>query len=263
MDARLVQWLAGEFRVFLLVLVRVGALVFMMPVFGSRAVPMQVKALITLVLAVILTPVARFTPADFPGAPLSFAVTVAGELMVGLTLALMLRLIFGGVQLAGQMVGFQMGFSVANVVDPQTGAQSVIMAQFIYLTALLLFLVVNGHHLILYNLFESLQLLHPGHIHLHEGLYRLVSRFAAEMFILSVKLLAPVMAILLFSQVALGILAKTVPQMNLLMLSFGLNIGLGLFFLGLCMEVFWPVLARTLMEAANLLPAAVRLLAGS
>ncbi len=263
MDPSFIQWLAGEFKVFLLVLVRVGAIVFMMPAFGTKAAPPQLKAAISLVLAVVLTPVAGFTAADFPASPMAFATTIVGEIFMGLTMALMLRLIFGGVQLAGQMVGFQMGFSVANVVDPQTGAQSVIMAQFVYLIALLLFLVANGHHLVLYTLFQSLTILHPGHIGVADGLFQIIARFSAEMFVLSVKLLAPVMAILLFSQVALGILAKTVPQMNLLMLSFGLNIGLGLFFLGLCLEIFWPVVASSLMEAANLLPAALRLMAGS
>ena len=90
----------------------------------------------------------------------------------------------------------------------------------------------------------------------------MVTHFTREMFILSVKLLAPVMAILLFSQVALGILAKTVPQMNLLILSFGLNIGLGLFFLGLSIQLFWPVMTKSIMEAANLLPSVLRIMAG-
>ncbi len=262
MDAQFLAWLSTQFKVFLLVLVRVGVIVFLMPAFGTRAAPAQVKAAICLVLALILAPITAFTTTDFPEEPIQFLITLVGELFLGLTLALILRLIFGGLQLAGQMIGFQMGFSVANVVDPQTGAQSVVMAQFAYLIALLLFLVSNGHHMVLYTLFESLKILHPGAVTVTEGLYKVVTHFTREMFILSVKLLAPVMAILLFSQVALGILAKTVPQMNLLILSFGLNIGLGLFFLGLSIQLFWPVMTKSIMEAANLLPSVLKIMAG-
>jgi flagellar biosynthetic protein FliR len=85
---------------------------------------------------------------------------------------------------------------------------------------------------------------------------------SSEMFVLSVKLMAPVMAILLFSQAALGILARVVPQMNLLMLSFSLNIGLGLFFLGLTMQLFWPVLSKSLNNVLKLMPVALRLMGG-
>ncbi len=262
MDSQFLSWLTTQYKVFLLVLIRTGVIIFLMPAFGTRAAPVQVKAAATLVLTLILTPITAFSISDFPTDPIQFLILMVGEVFLGLTLALILRLVFGGLQLAGQMVGFQMGFSVANVVDPQTGAQSVVMAQFAYLIALLLFLVSNGHHLVLYTLFDSLKVLHPGEINVTDGLFEIIARFTKEMFVLSVKLLAPVMAILLFSQVALGILAKTVPQMNLLMLSFGLNIGLGLFFLGLSLQLFWPVITKSIMEAANLLPGVLRLMAG-
>jgi len=249
-------------RVYVLVVVRIASFLFLMPVFSSRAIPVQVKAAATLVTALLLTPVVPLSPAAFPASPWQFGLIAVTELFVGMTLALMIRLIFAGLQMAAQMVGFQMGLAVANVVDPQSGAQSIVIAEFVYLISLLLFLAVNGHHALLSTVCESFALLSPGAFNLEDPIARLAIDMGQEMFVLSVKLMAPVMGILLFSQVALGILAKTVPQMNMLIVSFGLNIALGLFFIGLTLQVFWPVLARSLDKAIRLMPALLSIAAG-
>ncbi|NDY42710.1 flagellar biosynthetic protein FliR [Dissulfurirhabdus thermomarina] len=262
MDPYLLHWTTDHVKIFALLVVRIGALVYLMPIFSSRTLPVQVKAAGTLALALLFTPLEPVPAEAFPEKPLAFGLLMVAELFAGATLALVMRLLFAGVQIAGQMVGFQMGFSVANVVDPQTGAQSILMAQLAYLVALMLFVAVDGHHFFIRTLAESFTLLPPGRLHLDATLLDLVVDMGREMFVLSVKLMAPVMAILLFSQAALGILAKTVPQINLLIMSFSLNIALGLFFMGLTLQAFWPVLARALDRGVRLLPAALRLMAG-
>jgi len=250
------------YRVFALTAMRIGVFLFMMPVFSSRTIPGRVKAAATLVIATVLTPVVPYTPDQLPENPLEFALMAAAEVFIGMTLALIIRLIFGGLQLAGQMIGFQMGFSVANIVDPGSGTQSTIIVQMAYMIALLLFLASNGHLMILQTVYESFSLLAPGELNLHQSLSDLILETGQEMFVLSVKLMAPVMAILLFSQVALGILAKTVPQINLLIMSFGLNIALGLFFFGLSLQLFWPVFAKALNRGIKLVPVAMKIMSG-
>ncbi len=262
MEQDLLLWITEHYKVFALVTVRIGSLIFLMPVFSSATLPVQVKAAATLVIALLLTPVVQFTPEQFPSNPWEFGLLAVKELFVGMTLALIVRLVFAGLQMAGQLVGFQMGLSVANVVDPQSGTQSIIISQMAYIIALLLFLVSNGHHLILKTFYESFSILPPGELNLQQPLATLLMDMSQEMFVLSVKLMAPVMAILLFSQVALGILAKTVPQMNMLILSFGLNVALGLFFFGLTLQIFWPVLGRSLERGIRLVPVAMKIMAG-
>jgi len=235
---------------------------FMMPIFDSRTIPMTVKACISLMLAWCLAPVVHLSPDIFPVTTLGFFILVLQEVLVGIILSLLLKLVFAGLQVAGQMVGVQMGLSVANIMDPQTGVQSVIVAQFAYMIALLLFLVANGHHAILRALYESFEILPPGTLVLNGTLYKIVMLMGHEMFVLSIKLMAPVMAILFLSQVGLGILAKLVPQINMLMVSFSLNVALGLFFFGLTLQFFWPVLARSLNKAVHLLPLALRAMGG-
>ena len=255
-------YLIDNFKVFLLVLTRVGAIFFMMPVFSSRALPTQIKAASSLVMAICLTPFVPLNSRDFPDSTIQYVFYVVSELFVGISLALILRLIFAGLQTAAQMAGFQIGFSVANIVDPHSGTQSVVVAEFAYLFALLLFLTANGHHYVLKVLHDSFWILRPGELHLTRPIYDLVVDFGGKMFMLSVKLMAPVMTVLLLGQVALGILAKTVPQMNMLIMSFGLNVILGLFFLGITIQVFWPMLAHEIDACLKLYPGLIMAFSG-
>ncbi len=258
----LLAWILRHYAVFTLVLVRVAAMLFLMPVFSSATVPMRIRAAMAVVLSVMLTPVVPWGPEQLPASPVGFLLLAVAELFAGMSLALMMRLIFGGLQTAGQMVSIQMGFSVANVMDPISGTQSAILAHFTYIIALLLFLATDGHLVIVRYLYQSFELLSPGRLVLSAPLFDIMMDMCREMFILSIKILAPVMVVLLFSQVALGILAKMVPQINMLIVSFGLNIALGLFFLGLSMQVFWPVLGRSFERCFRLMPAAMRVMAG-
>jgi flagellar biosynthetic protein FliR len=263
MEMDLLHWIVEHHRVYALVVIRITGMLFLMPVFSSRSIPVQVKAATALITALALTPVAPFSPDQLPSNPWQFGLLAVAELFAGMTLALIIRLVFAGLQMAAQMVGFQMGLAVANVVDPQSGAQSIVIAEFVYLIALLLFLTLDGHHIMLSVLYESLSVLSPGEINLSKPLYSLIFHMGQQMFVLSVKLMAPVMAILLFSQVALGILAKAVPQINMLIVSFGLNIALGLFFLGLTLQIFLPVLAKSIEGGMRFMPAAMNMLAGN
>ena len=262
LDYNILKWVIDNFQVFVLVLARIGSFLFLMPVFSSKALPVQIKAAAALVLALIFTPMTPFSADQLPSSPLNFILFAVAEIFLGMTMALFLRLIFAGLQTAGQMVGVQMGLSVANIMDPQTGVQSVIVTQFAYLIALLFFLSWDGHHVLLILLNRSFTLVEPGKIELPMPLYDMVMSMGRDMFILSVTIMAPVITILLFSQVALGILSKMVPQINMLIVSFGLNVGLGLLFMGITLQVFWPVFSSHLEQASGLMPEAMRLMGG-
>jgi flagellar biosynthetic protein FliR len=179
----------------------------------------------------------------FPSDPYHFGTFMAAELMIGFILGLSVKLIFAGVQLAGEFVGYQMGLAMADILDPESGMGTTLIAQFYYLVSLLIFLSIDGHHWFIRALFQSFSVLSPG-------LYHHMIHLAGNMFVIAIKLGAPIMAVMIFTQIGLGMIAKLVPQMNVLIASFPLTICLGLVFLGLSVEWMVPYL-RSLFDEVN------------
>jgi len=229
-DATYQQWMH-----FLLILTRCSALVALLPFFGSANIPDTVKAGLSMALAVFLHPIVKIDPALFPTGLDSFMVLAFGELMVGAILGFAVRLLFTAVQIMGHLAGFQMGFSVANVLDPMGGEQVSVIGQFCYIIAILVFFTVGGHHWFFSSVADSFAIVPPGQFAFSRILFDQLTTMTADMFELSLKLGAPVIGVLLAADVAMGVLAKTVPQMNILIVGMPLKIGLGLFFLALTM----------------------------
>lgn len=223
----------NQIRIFLLLMVRISVIIFFLPVFGSRNWPVLAKVGFVLTLALVLFPAARNL--DWPpvGNLFDFGLVVLTEALIGLSLGLTIDLILAGIQLGGQILGFQLGFTIANVIDPQSGTQVSITGQMIYLMVILLFLVLNGHHVFILALSESLTLLRPGQVVIGTQLFNQLMTLCLQMFTLSIKIVAPALAVLLFAKTAMGIIAKAVPQINVMIVSFPLNIAIGLFFLGI------------------------------
>jgi flagellar biosynthesis protein FliR len=248
-SAAVFQWSIFQFQSFTLVLMRVSPIIFLLPIFSGRQVPNLAKAGLTLTVSLILLPTVKIDLRHFPGESYEFIYFIAAELMVGFILGLAVKLIFAGVQLAGELVAYQMGLAMANIIDPQSEGNSTLIAEFSYLIALLIFLLVDGHHWFFRALVQSFAVIAPGGVHLQGGLLQYFSRLSGEMFTIAVKLSAPVMAVLIFTQIALGLVAKMVPQINILLTSFPLTIGLGLFFFGLSFDLFGPYLKNLLEQA--------------
>jgi flagellar biosynthetic protein FliR len=176
-------------------------------------------------------------------APLGLA--LLGEVFIGITIGLMTRLLFAAVQVAGQLVGFQMGFGIVNVIDPQTSAQVSIIAQFKNLIALLVFLSTNVHHWFLMAIAKSFEVIPPLGVSLSEPLFRVVLQSGGEMFVIAAKLGAPVIAVLFLTSVALGLVARTVPQINVFIVGFPLKIAVGLLAIGASLPFLSRLLERS------------------
>lgn len=239
------------FQTWLLILMRVAPIIFMMPVFHSRNIPARVKAGLTLIISLALLPTVKIETGLFPSEPLSFGFFAFSEVMIGFLLGFSVRLIFAGLQMAGEIAAFQMGFGMARVMDPQSGSESTVVTEFYYLIGLLLFLAVDGHHWFFKALSQSFHLLAPGEFQPREGLVQHFFHLSGRMFVLAIKIAAPILAIMILVQIALGIIARMIPQVNLLMSSFPLTIGLGLIFLGLSMDVIWPILKNLMDESGR------------
>jgi flagellar biosynthetic protein FliR len=230
------QITAEQIETFIFILLRVSSIVVIMPILGNRTVPVRVKAGLSLVIAFLLFPFVQLHAPPLEILPL--ALRMAGEIMIGVTIGLAGRLVFAGVQLAGQLAGFQMGFAIVNVFDPITSTQVSIIAQFQYLLAMLVFLAVDGHHLFLYAIAESYRIVPALSFHFSGELTQAIVELSKDIFIIAIKTGAPVIAMLLMISIGFGLIARTVPQINILIVGFPLKIAVGLISIGLTLPIF-------------------------
>ena len=215
----------------MLIFLRVAAIVFSAPVLDTDTIPAVFKAGLALAVSILLLPAVDAVVTVRDLSLMTFFIGVFSEIAIGVTIGLSVKLLFAGIQLAGQIVGYQMGFAVANVVDPATSAQIPILAQFYNLTAMLVFLAINAHHMFFSALVDSYTILPPLSMHISPQLIGMMMRLAANMFIVAVKVGAPLIAVMLMVSVALGMVARTVPQIHIFIVAMPMKILIGLVFL--------------------------------
>lgn len=238
----------AEFEQFLFVFCRVGALIIFVPILGSRQIPQALKIGLMLFISLAVFPLVQGRPLPEPRGIMELSIFLMSDVTIGLGIAYIARLIFAAVQVAGTVVDFQMGFGVVNVIDPQTETQVSVTAQFHNILAVLVFLAVDAHHFILQAIVESFFILNPAEIDFFSITPEYILHLFSGTFITAVKIAAPIMAILFFLSVGLGLVARTVPQMNVFIVGFPLQIGVGLLMVGLSMSFFNIVVQKEMYE---------------
>jgi flagellar biosynthetic protein FliR len=211
---------------FLLVFTRVSAFFVAAPIFSIRSVPIQFKIGISVSLTVVafsVIPLGSAIPIDG-----MFFLLILKEMMIGLSLGFIAYLFFTAVQVSGSFIDLQMGFGIANVIDPQTGAQSPLMGNFKFIFAVLLFLSFNGHHLMIEAVIQSYQWLPldqkwPDAFGSESLTEFMISSFNA-MFTFAFQMAAPIVGALFLTDVAMGIISKAVPQVNIFIVGLPLKI---------------------------------------
>ena len=242
----------AQLQNFFWVLIRVSIILFLMPLFGAKGVPTLWKAGVSFILAIVITPVVP-VPLSYPETTVEITLGILSEVILGLILALSVKMLFATVQIAGQYMAFQMGFAMARAMDPMTGVQETILAQFMYLFMILMFLTIDGHHIFLHALAASFERVPPLSFSLNPAIASTLIKISAQMFPLALKLAAPILVALFLSNLCLGIIAKTVPQMNILMVGFPINITLGFTIFGLMLANLSPFFTDLANRAGHLL----------
>ncbi|CAB1059704.1 Flagellar biosynthesis protein FliR [Olavius sp. associated proteobacterium Delta 1] len=233
-----------QLQMFFLVFLRVGAILMSMPVFESRSIPHVFKLAMAFATSLILFPMLKLSPLPLSNSIIVLGIGVAGEILLGLVIGFSIKLIFAGIQLAGQLAGYQMGLAIANVMDPSQSQQIPLLAQFNNLVALLIFLAINAHFWFIRALTQSFRLVPPLNVHIDGPLMEHLIQLAGNMFVISIKVGAPIIAALLVTTVAFGLVARTVPQMNVFIVAMPLKIGVGLLFLGFSLPYFSAFLKK-------------------
>jgi flagellar biosynthetic protein FliR len=216
-----------EWDKFLILLARFSGITFI-PVFNTRNIPTQwrISVLMMITLFAWFMDLAETVPADLP-LPVFF-LTIATEVLTGIALALVIQFIFAGIQLAGQLIDTQMGFGIMNVVDPLSGTQAPILGNFKYVLALLVFLQIDGHHYFIKALFDSYETIPVGQcFFLSPYFMQSYIGYFGEIFTIGCKLSMPIVGTLLVTDFVMGIMARTVPQMNIFMVGMPVKIIIG------------------------------------
>lgn len=222
---------------FILTLMRVSLVMFLMPVFSSERVPVMVKAAITMVITLGVWPHLSLPGTAMPAHPFDLVLLLTGELILGLVLGMIINFLFMGIQAGGELLGFQMGFSMINFADPLTGNQTGGVAFFLWMVSILTFLSLDGHLYMLQGFALSFKLIPPGGLLLSELLLRQVFDLSAQLFILALKIAAPVMVALFLVELTLALISRTSPQIHIMEIGFPIKIGVGMCFLGLLLVV--------------------------
>ena len=228
----------AEFERFLFVLFRVGAMIIFVPVLGSRQIPGVMKIGLMLFLSIAIFPLVQDRPMPEPKGLFELSKFLMADVTIGLGIAYISKLIFTAVQVAGTVVDFQMGFGVVNVIDPQTDTQVSVTAQFQNILAIFIFLAIDAHHYILQAVVNSFFVINPFEINFASVTPEYLLHLFSATFTTAVKISAPIMAILFFLSVGLGLVERTVPQMNVFIVGFPLQIGIGLLMVGLSISFF-------------------------
>lgn len=231
-----------EVILFMLVLSRVAGIFAALPVFGGRRLPIRIRVVTVFMITLVCFPTLSVSIPTVPSDAFSLALLALSELMVGLTLAFITQIIFAAVEFSGQIIGMQMGLTISSIIDPSQGTQTQIMSVIQTLFATLIFLALNIHHLFIRAIIDSFKVIPLGGWHLNGELINFLVQRTADIFVIGIRLAAPVMVALLLTTVALGIMARAFPQMNVFMISMPLNIGLGLIISGMTLTIFFHVL---------------------
>ncbi len=247
----------GFFQVFL----RVAALFSVAPVFGSREVPAPVRVLLALALSAIVYPQVSGALAPIPNTLLEMIGPVVRETLVGLALGMLVSLLFTAATVAGDLLDLQMGFNMAAVFNPALGAQVAMMSQFLYRYTLVVFLLLNGHHVLLAGVARSFTALPAARFSLatDAAALRLAGDLATTIVGAGLRIAAPALATLLLVDIALALVSRAAPQVNVFQLGMPIKIVVGLVMvvgaLGLMTTVLQNFAAGATREAlGGLLP---------
>jgi flagellar biosynthesis protein FliR len=240
-----------DWLVLMLVAVRIGCVFILFPVTSYRTVPNLIKIWLSLVTAYII----------FGGMPLivqseqlalnfRYVLALGSEASIGLLIGFAVLLVFAGFRMAGQMVDLKMGLATAGLFDPQYGSNTTIISQFYHLLAIMVYLALNGHHFLFMALTESFRMIPPGTSAWNSDLVIGMFTFFVRIWALSFQIATPVIATVLIADFSLGLIAKTVPQIQVFLLGMPIKVFLGL----LVVYVTLPYLALLMEEAFNGIP---------
>ena len=236
----LFEMLLSNYQILILVLVRVSGLFIVSPIFSRTNLPDMYKVGFSLLIAIILMNTVKGPTA--PMGDLLLIIECIKELLVGFIIGFISYLFFSVFFIVGQIVDVQIGFGIVSVLDPESKIQIPITGNFYQMMATLIFLVINGHHVLIEALVRSYDFIPIGTVKISPNMVEQFISIIGKLFILGFKIGSPILVTIILVDILLGILAKTMPQMNIFVVGMPLKIMAGLALIVATMPIFFMTL---------------------
>ena len=246
-SAELYSWIAA----FLWPLTRILGLMSAAPLFGHSSIPARIKIGLGVLIALIVAPTVTGVPAVDPMS-LTGLLILAQQFIIGLAIGFAMRLIFAGVEMAGEIAGMSMGLSFASFFDPQSHGHTTVISRFLSFLALLVFLSLDGHLLLLSALIESFTTLPIAAVPIKGHGFLQIANWGGIVFSAGVQLSLPIVAALLITNLSLGILTRAAPQLNIFAVGFPITLGVGFLVLTLSLPYLATPLTRLLQDGIEM-----------
>jgi len=240
-----------QIEIYSIIFLRVSGIIFMMPFFGSESVPRLVRIGLSLVITFVIVPTLNIDGVVLPESLVSYVVVLFKELLVGMALGYIAMLIFNGIQFAGDLVGFQMGLRIGNVIDPMSEEQISIIGTMQNLLAVLIYLSLFWDHFLFKAMAASFRVIPIAGVVLEAPLATELIRMTGQVFVIALKMGAPLLAALFLADVALGFIARTAPQINVFIIGFPVKVGMGILLLGISLPFFSYVFTKLVASMEN------------
>ncbi len=213
----------NQLLVFMLVLTRVSGLVIVAPVWGSNSIPGRVRAFLAIGIALIISPLLWYTPIASPGNLIHLVILLVCEFILGLSLGLAIMIYMAGLELAGQVMGQMTGMSLADVASPDYDGNVPVFSHFLHLLMLSIFIITGGLQYTLDAFFQTFQQMPPGQTHFTLPWLDALTEITTYSFTLGLQIAAPMMVALMLTIVIMGLISRTLPQLNVLAVGFSVN----------------------------------------
>lgn len=238
--------LTNKYQLFLLIFVRVSGIFIFSPIFSSQNVPNPLKIGFSFFLSILLTTTLNVN--YLSSIETNYILLIIKELMVGIIIGYVSYAFFSAFYVLGQIVDMEIGFGMVNVIDPQNKVQVPVMGNFYYILALLVFLMINGHHVVIKALIESYEFVPIGSFYFSEGITHKLVEILAKTFSLGFRISSPIVVVMLLIDILLGVLSRTMPQMNVFVVGMPLKIIVGLLIVAVSIPVFYALTGKVFDE---------------
>ena len=232
---------------FFMVLTRISAFFLILPIFGSKTIPVRIKVALTIVLTIFFSMIIPMPIDSKQISVIESILLLANETTYGLALGLIVYFIFTSVKFCGRIIERQMGLSMAQILDPLSGENTQALGALLEMIFILLFLSANGHHLFLFIISRSYEAFPAGSIPSISVLVEGIIKAGSTLLMAGLKLSAPILAAFLVLMVILAVFARMIPEMNILFISLPMRVGMGL----LMVAIFLPFLNTFVTEFAD------------
>lgn len=229
----------SKYQLFLLVMIRTSGIFIFSPFFSSQNIPNTMKVGLSFSVSLLITSALSISP-DLSNE--IFLLLIIKELMVGIIIGFISYAFFSAFYVMGQIIDMKIGFGMANVIDPQNRIQVPLMGNFYYILSFLLLMSINGHHSIISALIDSYNFIPIGSFTYTGDTMNLLVYSLSKSFEIGFKLSTPIVAIIFLTDVVLGIISKTIPQMNVFVVGMPLKVLIGLLIILISMPIFFTAI---------------------